>query len=1796
MANENVVIRLNVKSDTGAIAKTQAALRSLGKDVDRSGGLFGKTSNKIDLTKRSLTAFEKSATFASKAIGMTFKTALMNAGAQAVILGAGIATVNGLFRVGQVAAKAYQMAMSGLAGVFAVAASAAGVFAAAMRENAAALASFNYSSQKQFGPAINQARAALGGLERDANLAVLGTKALSAAFTAVSKHAEFTASSQRALKQMAGFAYASGDPDKALAAAGDFIGLLQKKQATIGQIQAAMKASMGDQMYKKVVKEAKAKNIKLNTKKQIEEAVMSGKLAELGGVQDMLETMNGTLIGQLKSYMGQAKAIFADFGQPLLAPVKDAFREIFSTLKFSFAKISGSFIQFTSNEGIPAIVKFVEKASDLVVNLTQKYLPMASNWFSKLAAPMSTIKTFFKETLPNTLRPYRESAKVITDMFGKIFSPYFGGNAQHLNNLIKDNKQELLNFADGVGLLLGNLNKLTHSIMNAFMRLLPIINPVINAIGRLVGQIAAVFDALSSLGGLGSKGGSGKGTNLMGSIGTAMMMAMMFRGNKAMGNPGTYTQGASNKGFMGRMFNRAMGLPGQVQQYNQGIYTNRNARVMAYQTGQLAFQPGYGAGPGYGPGGGGGGAGGRGRGGAGGGGGPAGVPATGPLSLSYLTRGGKQTFFRGKTHLQNPNTLASSKLITDETTGFAGIATLEGQKQRRLFSRLGYTPNQILAKQEQEKELLAKINTEGGGRFKTAKDAIAERDRLAAIASPTRRQSERLRTLDSYMGQARNLRASFKNINMEQQDIDKTTAASEQKLAQQIANPTGQSRFGKLLTRQATQGTTGFFNRRAEMHDAKRINFENKSRTATANARAAYAAAQAAGPGTPEYDRQMRKYARYNDDAKRFAYKSRVQGHLNQKLTGSYTDTRAGEVEKIKGYGTYGSFMDRIRNRREGYQDKFTKFSERAVSRREAFQDSQRSAEDYRQRGAGFRAGLMDKKAGVQKLLSNRANQKFTGLLGLGSQDRSTSSAYGKIAGKLFKSGSMKNMLPGGAGIMGARGEDGKYLTRRGRALGGQSMGANMATSIGMSMIAGHMGEEAQGSMALGASIATMFGPLAGIAVGFGGAALKAKTKKGGAAAGAIAGAAIGTMIPGVGTLVGAAIGAMIGMGMGAWNQRKEQKKNARAVADSIARGYAQQATRLAFEKYSDFRVVSAGYRTVKATGTTRADNAMRSFDRFSNQAEHFAGMNKTQKLAYLDKQVATGQITREQATDASKALDNYTNQLTKQAAIYDKLSPIIKENYNKKLTDMMRLTGKSAAEIEGLADAMGVSLLDPTQNSIDALKSLGFFIEKTVTQLNQGITNVLMDAAKNLDNFGKSKAAPMVANELIQNFGNLARSGGLGQSDVVKFIQDLAPNIDAMNPNDKAGAFTNMLQGLGVGADGKVSASAEIFKSGNALSGGFSAISQAGAGVIQQFVGESQSGIAQQTYDQMQVQAMALGFQLPETLLAKMKTMNPYDLANLTSKFNANPQAFFGGAANYIKSAETASGTTRNSLVTSAKNLMVGKINSLSGTNTMISASDIGSTSQLTSTGNEKVLDLLSDEEKTVLTDLAKQWSDTATAMSKGDAPSWFNKDPVWWTNPPGWYSGPSDTPSPKSWQASVPKISIPQSRITPSGTVGNTLLNANDGYNGDTTSSRLAQTMSRHAQINAGISGKRAITSAFRTTNLGSMNSDHVTGRAYDLVGQNLGAYSVAVRKSGGFAEFHGGQANRHLHVVPGPGAIGDRPAASSMGSMGGGGGSSNISYNITVNGSTHSPEQIANVVMDKIKRAERTMNERR
>jgi hypothetical protein len=215
---------------------------------------------------------------------------------------------------------------------------------------------------------------------------------------------------------------------------------------------------------------------------------------------------------------------------------------------------------------------------------------------------------------------------------------------------------------------------------------------------------------------------------------------------------------------------------------------------------------------------------------------------------------------------------------------------------------------------------------------------------------------------------------------------------------------------------------------------------------------------------------------------------------------------------------------------------------------------------------------------------------------------------------------------------------------------------------------------------------------------------------------------------------------------------------------------------------------------------------------------------------------------------------------------------------------------------------------------------------------------------------------------------------------------------------------------------------------------------------------------------------------------------------------------------------------------------------------------------------------------------------------------PSWYTSAPTWWESgisitadgpnvviTPGGTRAPSAGPPPPG-PSSEQNAQDLEALLEAQGVkVGN-----NPGP-GDTTSSRLAATMASHARFNGMIAGKRAVTSSLRSWGLGSINSDHASGNAYDLTGQNLGAYQKLVNDQGGFAEFHSA-GGRHLHVVPGPGVpAGDSATPAMSGVAVSYSGPSNPTYNITVNGANASPEQIAMAVMAKIEAKQRTSRER-
>jgi hypothetical protein len=186
--------------------------------------------------------------------------------------------------------------------------------------------------------------------------------------------------------------------------------------------------------------------------------------------------------------------------------------------------------------------------------------------------------------------------------------------------------------------------------------------------------------------------------------------------------------------------------------------------------------------------------------------------------------------------------------------------------------------------------------------------------------------------------------------------------------------------------------------------------------------------------------------------------------------------------------------------------------------------------------------------------------------------------------------------------------------------------------------------------------------------------------------------------------------------------------------------------------------------------------------------------------------------------------------------------------------------------------------------------------------------------------------------------------------------------------------------------------------------------------------------------------------------------------------------------------------------------------------------------------------------------------------------APNWYtSSSPAWHQNQPSWYSGGKVTITQDGSDTRTPRAM------------------------GDSTSSRLGRTMARHSYFDGTLPGKRTVTSAWRNFGLGSLKSDHLTGNAYDLTGQNLVGYANAVNGSGGFAEFHGSGGDRHLHVVPGQTPIGD--SVSSMSPMvSGGSGGGSYAYTINVYPSAgQDSAAIAQEVMNRIEAKEKSVRER-
>jgi hypothetical protein len=766
------------------------------------------------------------------------------------------------------------------------------------------------------------------------------------------------------------------------------------------------------------------------------------------------------------------------------------------------------------------------------------------------------------------------------------------------------------------------------------------------------------------------------------------------------------------------------------------------------------------------------------------------------------------------------------------------------------------------------------------------------------------------------------------------------------------------------------------------------------------------------------------------------------------------------------------------------------------------------------------------------------------------------------------------------------------------------SMTGRMVAGMGMGYLSQHAPEEMRGALALGGTVG-MFNPMAGLAVGLGGAALQAGGAGSGALAGAGGGAAMGMMIAGpAGAAVGAAIGLVGGAIIGNSNKLKRQAEASRGVISGAFDGLINSIQSVAVSQIAENRkILEAGGSLEGKEAALGGGGAIlrRKLGPLANEAEGVLAQGKTNKTSYgrnalagagtgamiggyagsgfgpvgiavgaviggvvgasvttavsigdwaigklrgddkkakaqtaliqkiYDNQAEYGLKISEEQLEAMKkdkeaALEEIGTKLENVGKTYEKMDKIYGER-----TDLLaEMSGKSGAEIEVLAQQLGVNLYDSTKDFMEVAKELGVALVRSAAEMKAANREALLAPTDMFDTEIKALKSAEALDMKARTIRDQFMGGGLSEEATFQYVKDMSADMLAFYKGDAIKAFFEMQKAVGTGGT--------QYQKGNALAGMEGAL----APLFNQMFAQQKTGLVDQGI--IGIQGVLAGNDMTASnadLKAFINSMDPKKqemfLSMIESGSFTEVAGRMGGTEAYLKTLGFDPSKIKE--LDPLINEMTGDMTDVA-TNMGIAVGDF----------------------KTAVDNLILQGKQIF--QPQGERPEWFTK-------------------------AAFDELMA-----------GDTSSPRGKGI-GDTTSSRLAQTMSRHAAMNGQLTGTRTITSAFRTYGLGSPSSDHATGRAYDLTGQNLGAYSKLVHANGGFAEFHGNNANRHLHVVPGPGGMGDTtvPSFGKMPQSMPGQSGSSVTNNITVNGAPgQSPEAIAAAVIQKIDARERNIRERR
>ena len=1614
MADEKVTIKIEVRSDDGAIDRTRRKLERLsgaeGRHYKKNSALASKgTSDIKDYGKKTESVLNNGSRKWKKHFdqldksmkmmgGSLLKLVAMSAKMAAVEIGAmGLAmvAVHGAFLLGKGLAKVYQVAMQGAAAGVAGLAIAAGTAAAAMRENQAAMYAFSQTGHKELGNGLNQTRLAMRMLTHDADMAAVGVDNLVGAYgEIVNKSGKFDAASVKMFKGLMDFASAGQDLKTGTKAAAGLVAELQNVKGTYSSIKTAAQG-LGPQMKKALEEYEKAGGAKKG-KAGLVEAITSGELARLGGVAGQFEAVNSTLINQAKSLFTSLKNEFADFGQQFLEPVKYEFKQVGAILKRTLQRLSGEFASFGNSGFIDKISVVVEKLANGTVNLIRKYLPAAQGMFERFGSWWDKFTSGWRKMV-EYLRPLQEGARVIEQMLKNVMMPIWDelkSKFGTFNRELEKYKEDFAQFGTNVGNLIVKIMEYGNEVRTIFMESLPFINKVIEGVTTLIEHFTSFLGGFKKVTGVVEKFLGGKG------FGNFMLLAGLITYGKKMKNAaGGFVSGTSMSGIReAANMNLTAGvvnINGQpVAGYGRpglpGHTTTKTSTGGTVTRGSTST-------------------------------------TSGPYPGVTPGRPGAPGFASGGVPAAMTSVAGAANMAATSLSTLAGVASGSSRATAGGAARGPNGGYLIRSGKHKGKELLQQsvggqnpryvYGGRGTGPVDQAQLRASGREFRSGVYVPAEyRTDEKGRKRFTAHGRIINRRERFWRGLGEGQKLGATGYVQDGKI---------KTRFDRMFA-QANNGLGGRLGRGADWMRDRQI------------ARSGYLGPDGTpGPGPGPGPKGIWKLS-------------------SNKLNGPGTSIFGSRADKFYNGSFYNNWLSPTSNiGKDGPIEPRT----------------------------GFGRAISNIKTGTRGVRASRLGAAVLG-----------------------------NKETGQKGFAG-------------------SMTGQMGTALGMQFLSSKMDESAQGSMALGSSLA-MINPFLGAAVGFGGAAMNARTGKGGAVMGAAAGAAIGTMIaPGIGTAVGTVVGAIAGGIKGVFNRVKKEKEDSAGVmkdaftsllrnqfkvagvAIANQQGVGKSAIAQIMPQY--LSQIGAIGNKARATQSGNMDPLEFVKDMYANQSSYGISINDDQ---YAD-------MLKQPQSAIDYALKTEQNQ--------NAVGQALEGDYKKRLTELSKIMGMTEMEIENLARTMDFNLMDPTVSWTETLKTLGATMVKTDAQMRGMQTDVFVNGLTKFDEAIKTMEAPKVLNEKAAAFRDLLDAGSAGDSDIAAFFRDIAVDSQALAGGGLRGALKlQEVYGVGGTAYNQQEGKAKGYLYGK-----------------EEQILSSTGGQTMLSYTQdaiLQTSKNLAGFVNNQLLTGTGKGENRYavnaDLfAGALARLDPNKAGAIEGA---MLSGDLFAGVDMTNieqiearLKAYDPTLNAGAI----GLQTIASDKDMA-----TSLGE---ISNMPDDLREVFDGFMSEYKNFF--KSEAQTPEWFTKEAF------DELLG-KDTSSPRG-----------------------------KGI-GDTTSSRLAQTLGRHSMMDSALVGKRTITSAYRTAGLGSPSSDHIMGRAYDLTGQNLGGYAKLVHANGGFAEYHGVNANRHLHVVPGPG-IGDTMVPKRMASSSMSGASANTNNNYTINveaGPNATAEQIATLTMRKIK----------